>query len=95
MRGAKLKGHSHRESTQGESWKTALDLTELGQKTARQKDNAPQIRKSNSLFLRVIVKNAFTGDDDNDVRENQSSQSQAHVTVFPDTENIVVKSQFN
>jgi hypothetical protein len=66
MRGAKLKSHSHRESTQGESWKTALDLIKLGQKTARQKDNAPEIRKSNLLFLRVIVKNEFTDDDDID-----------------------------
>jgi hypothetical protein len=31
---AKLKGYSHRESSQGQSWTTALDLTKLGQKAA-------------------------------------------------------------
>jgi hypothetical protein len=63
---AELKGYSHRESTQGESWTTALNLAELGQKAAHQKKTSLQIRKSYSLFLRVILKKGDVDDGDDD-----------------------------
>jgi hypothetical protein len=60
-------GYSHRESTQRESWTTALKLTELGQKAARQKNTLLHIRKSYSLFLRVMLeKGVVDVSDDND-----------------------------
>jgi hypothetical protein len=63
---AELKGYSLRESTQEKSWTTALNLTELGQKAACQKNTLLQIRKSSSLFLRMTLKKgvADVGDDD-------------------------------
>ncbi len=59
-------GYSHRENTKGESWTTALNLTKLGQKAARQKNTSPLIRKSYSIFLGVTLKKgvADVGDDD-------------------------------
>ncbi len=54
--GAELKGYSHRGSTQGVNWTTALDLTELGQKAAHWKNVSLLIRKSYSFFLGVMVK---------------------------------------
>jgi hypothetical protein len=63
-----VKGYSHRESSQGESWITALNLFELGQKAACNKYTSLLIRKSYSLFLGVTVKKGVA-DDDDDVDE--------------------------
>jgi hypothetical protein len=64
--GAELKGYSHSGSAQEESWTTGQRLTKLGQKAARQKNASPLIRKSYSLFLRVMVKKGVADDDDDD-----------------------------
>ncbi len=61
-----LKGYFHRESTQGESCKTVLDLTQLGEKAARQKNTSPLIRKSYSPFFWVTVKKGVADDGGND-----------------------------
>ncbi len=61
-----VKGNSHRESTQGESWTTTLNLTELSQKAPLQKNTSPLIRKSYSLFLGVTVKKGVADVNDND-----------------------------
>jgi hypothetical protein len=63
---AELKGYSHRESIQGESWTKALDLIKLGQKAARQENASPLLRKSYSLFIRVTAKKGIADDDDDD-----------------------------
>jgi hypothetical protein len=64
--GAELNGYSHRGSTQGVSWTTALDLTELGQKAAHWKNVSLLIRKSYSFFLGVMVKKAVADDNFDD-----------------------------
>jgi hypothetical protein len=61
---AELKVYSQRESAQGESWTTALNLTKLAQKPALQKNTSPLIRKSYSLFLGEMVKEVVAEDDD-------------------------------
>jgi hypothetical protein len=64
--GAELKVYSHSESTQGESWTRALGLTKLGQKAACRKNASLLIRKSYSLFCRVMVKKGVADNDDDD-----------------------------
>jgi hypothetical protein len=61
-----VKGNSHRESTQGESWTTTLNLNELRQKATLQKNTSLLVRKNYSLFLGVTVKKRVADDDDND-----------------------------
>ncbi len=46
---AELKGYSHGNSTQEERWTTALNLPELGQKAARQKNTAIKERATHSF----------------------------------------------
>jgi hypothetical protein len=64
----RVKGDSHRESTQGESWKTALNLTKLGQKAAHKKNTSMLIRRSYSfsLFLEVMLKKGVVDDNDDE-----------------------------
>ncbi len=50
----------------GESWTTALSLTELGQKAACQKNTLLLIRRSHSLFLGVMVKKGVADGDNYD-----------------------------
>ncbi len=69
-----------------ERWTTALSLTKQGQKAACQ-IKIPLVRKSYSLYLfgescrRELMKSVKTM-----MSENQSSQSQVHVTEFRGTE---------
>ncbi len=61
-----LKGYFLSKSTQWESWTIALNQTELGQKAARQTNTSLLIRKSYSIFVRVMVKKGVADDDDDD-----------------------------
>jgi hypothetical protein len=63
---AKLKSYSNRESTQGESWTSALKLTKLKQKAAHQKNTSLLVRKSYSLFLWMMMKKGVVDDCDDD-----------------------------
>jgi hypothetical protein len=61
------------------------ELTEKGQKAALQK-KIPLVRKSYSLYLWVRLQKGVMVSVKMMMSENQSSQSQVHVTVFQSTE---------
>jgi hypothetical protein len=61
-----LKGYSHRESTHGESWTTTLNLTELGQKAAHQKNTSLLKERATHSFSWVTLKKGVVDEDDDD-----------------------------
>jgi hypothetical protein len=66
----------------GESWITALNLTELGQKAAGQKNTSLLIRRSYSIFLGWKWRREFLMTLMMIMSVNKSSQSEVHVTAF-------------
>jgi hypothetical protein len=72
-------------STQKRELDNSSSLTEDGQKAALQW-KIPLLRKSYSLYLPVTLQKGVNEVVEDDESENQSSQSQVHVTAFQSTE---------
>ncbi len=63
---AELKGYFHRVSTQGERWKTALDLTQTRGKGSPPEKHFPTNKKELLTFFGVMVKKGVADDGGND-----------------------------
>ncbi len=70
------------------------NLTKLGKKAATQIYSSPLIRKSYSLFLGWWWRRELLMTMTMMMSENQSSQSQVHVTAIQSAEDLAVKSYF-